>query len=265
MKRTYRRLSSSSPVVLMLFCYFLSSQLLFQPSTHLSFLSSLLPLFAPSLFSAFSCVFVSFIDIQSTLQISPLASVSDPDERLWRSGYLLAVVFVDPCWLRVILRPEEKTDAGTAVAASAVESRPSSGPTAAGEELHNELQLSGRKEEEKMRGEERRVLSCSLVKNAKLHWTTIIQLSLSRHLVRTDSWFLSYVIYILNILNYYNIGLIKQVIWYNQTFEKESGTENCELVLECPVEKMDGRFSWVWTDLFYLSSSLELSTPKQNW
>lgn len=84
--------------------------------------------------------------MQETPPVSPLASVSEPDDLLCLSGYFLAVVFVAPCWLRVILRPEEKTDAATAAAAadSAAESRPSSGPAAAGELLRTELQLSRR-------------------------------------------------------------------------------------------------------------------------
>lgn len=64
--------------------------------------------------------------------------MSEPDDLLCRSGYFLAVVFAAPCWLRVTLRPEEKTDAATAVGAdSTAESRASSEPTVTGE-----LQLS---------------------------------------------------------------------------------------------------------------------------
>lgn len=60
--------------------------------------------------------------------------MSEPDDLLCRSGYFLAAVFAAPCWLRVTLRPEEKTDAGTAAAPdSAAESWPSSGPTVTGE------------------------------------------------------------------------------------------------------------------------------------
>ena len=78
--------------------------------------------------------------------------MSEPDDLLCRSGYFFAVVFVAPCWLRVILRPDEKTDAATAAAAaaaaaSAAESRPSSGPTGVGELLRAELQLSRREED----------------------------------------------------------------------------------------------------------------------
>lgn len=68
----------------------------------------------------------------------PLASVSEPDDLLWRRGYFLPVGFVAPCWLRVILRPEEKMDAATAAAESVAESWASLGPTPTGE-----LQLSG--------------------------------------------------------------------------------------------------------------------------
>lgn len=86
-------------------------------------------------------------DALKTHKLSPLASVSEPDDLLWRSGYFLAAAFVAPCWLRVTLRPDEKTDAATADA-SAAESKPSLGPTAAGELLRSELQLS-RMEEDK--------------------------------------------------------------------------------------------------------------------
>lgn len=74
-----------------------------------------------------------------TLQRSPFASVSEPDDLLWRREYLLAVALVTPCWLRVILRPEVKTEAATDAAA---ESGTSSGATAEGELLWAGVQLS---------------------------------------------------------------------------------------------------------------------------
>lgn len=83
---------------------------------------------------------------QKTLLLSPLASVSEPDDLLCRRGYFLAAAFAAPCWLRVTLRPDAKMDAATA-ADSAAESRPSSGPTGAGEILRTELGLSRRGEE----------------------------------------------------------------------------------------------------------------------
>lgn len=99
-------------------------------------------------------VYISYLqhagNILTSPPLSPLASVSEPDDLLWRSGYFFAAAFVAPCWLRVTLRPEEKTDAATAAVAaadSAAESRPSSGPAAGGELLRAELQWSRRKEE----------------------------------------------------------------------------------------------------------------------
>lgn len=83
--------------------------------------------------------------------------MSEPDDLLWRKGYFLALGFAAPCWLRVILRPEEKTEAATAtsaaaaaaaaVADSAAESDPSSWGAAAGEPLRTELQLSKKEKE----------------------------------------------------------------------------------------------------------------------
>lgn len=80
----------------------------------------------------------------------------------------MAVVFAAPCWLRVTLRPDEKTDAATA-ADSAAESRPSSGPTGAGELLRTELQLSRRREE----GAERR--DYFIFSNLVLHTNSLMK------------------------------------------------------------------------------------------
>lgn len=72
--------------------------------------------------------------------------MSEPDDLLWRSGYFLAAEFIAPCWLRVTLRPDEKTDAATADAfAAADDSKVSFRTTGAGELLRIELQLSAGK------------------------------------------------------------------------------------------------------------------------
>lgn len=81
-----------------------------------------------------------------SLSLSPFASVSEPDDLLWRSGYFLAAEFIAPCWLRVTLRPDEKTDAATADAfAAADDSKVSFRTTGARELLRMELQLSAGK------------------------------------------------------------------------------------------------------------------------
>lgn len=77
---------------------------------------------------------------------SPLVSVSEPEDLLWRSEYFLALLFAAHCWLRVTMRSDEKLDSATAVDASATVSWASSAPTAAGELLLTGLQLSGEKE-----------------------------------------------------------------------------------------------------------------------
>lgn len=46
------------------------------------------------------------------------ASVSEPDDLLWRRGYFLAAAFAAPSWLRVILRPELKMEAATGASAA---------------------------------------------------------------------------------------------------------------------------------------------------
>lgn len=85
-------------------------------------------------------------DARKTLLISPLASVSEPEDLLWRSEYFLALLFAAHCWLRVTMRSDEKLDSATVVDASATASRASSAPTAAGELLCSRLQLSRKKE-----------------------------------------------------------------------------------------------------------------------
>lgn len=78
--------------------------------------------------------------------------MSEPDDLLWRSGYFLAAVFIAPCWLRVTLRPDVKTDAATAAdaLAGADDSYVSFRTTGAGEPLRTELQLfEGEREEGK--------------------------------------------------------------------------------------------------------------------
>lgn len=77
---------------------------------------------------------------------SPLASVSEPEDLLWRSEYFLALLFAAHCWLRVTMRSDEKLDSATAVDASATAWWASSAPTTAGELLLTGLQLSGEKE-----------------------------------------------------------------------------------------------------------------------
>lgn len=87
----------------------------------------------------------SDLDGQETLLISPVASVSEPEDLLWRREYFLALLFAAHCWLRVTMRSDEKVDSATAFDASATESRASPAPPAAGELLRTELQLSRQK------------------------------------------------------------------------------------------------------------------------
>lgn len=84
----------------------------------------------------------SDLDGWETLLTSPLASVSEPEDLLWRSEYFLALLFAAHCWLRVTIRSDEKVDSATAFDASATESRTSPAPPAAGELLRIGLQLS---------------------------------------------------------------------------------------------------------------------------
>lgn len=76
--------------------------------------------------------------------------MSEPDDLLWRSGYFLAEVFIAPCWLRVTLRPDVKTDAATVDAlAGADDPKVSFRTTGAGELLRTELQSFAGKERRK--------------------------------------------------------------------------------------------------------------------
>lgn len=71
---------------------------------------------------------------------SPFGSVSEPDDLLSRRGYCFAAVVIAPCWLRVTLRPDVKSDAATADAlAGADDSKVLFRTTGVGELLRPEL------------------------------------------------------------------------------------------------------------------------------
>lgn len=84
-------------------------------------------------------------DGREALLNSPLASVSEPEDLLWRREYLLALLFAAHCWLRVTMRSDEKVDSATAFDASAAESRATPALPVDGELLRIGLQLSRQK------------------------------------------------------------------------------------------------------------------------
>lgn len=72
--------------------------------------------------------------------------MSEPDDLLWRGEYFFAAVIIAPCWLRVTLRPDVKSDAATAdTLAGADDSKVLLRITRVGELLRPELQLFAEK------------------------------------------------------------------------------------------------------------------------